>query len=190
MLGRVKIQSGNGLISFVTIILLTTLPPDISAKNILYPDQFISTATDYNKGIFANGFTIKDVNRVLVEFESSFERGDLDKFLTLFDTKVRTEDGKNREELSKDYAELFVNTDRRRIKFKNAVWKENNNGEISGDIDFILNIRNRIDAKISRFSGIMRIYFKKKGKNLVIDGIFHAYDENPQFIKDKILGNS
>jgi len=114
---------------------------------------------------------------LLDEFNSSFEKGDIKKFVSLFEENVKTEDGNSREILKKEYTALFTNTDRRMIKFKNATWKEDENGVLWGDIDFMLNIRNRIDQKISQFSGTMRIYFKKRNKTLTIDGFFHAYDE-------------
>jgi len=141
-------------------------------------ENLVQTATDFNKGNFTSGFTIKDINKVLEKFKSSFVAGDIDGFMSLFDVNVRTEDGDTRAVLRKEYTELFNTTDKRKIRLNNASWQEDDSGVISGDIDFVLNIRSRIDGKISRFSGIMRIYFKKINEGLVINGLFHAYDDN------------
>ena len=141
-------------------------------------DKLVKTATDFNKGNFTSGYTLKDINKVLEKFKSSFVAGDIDGFMSLFDVNVRTEDGDTRAVLRKEYTELFNSTDKRKIRLNNASWQEDDSGVISGDIDFVLNIRSRIDGKISRFSGIMRMYFKKQNEDLVINGLFHAYDEN------------
>lgn len=140
-------------------------------------DRYFFNVADFNKGVFSSGYSVKDINKLLGKFKSSFKAGDIDTFISLFETNVKTEDGNSREVLKKEYSDLFINTDNRNIKFKNAVWKEDKNGIIWGDIDFMLDIRNRINKKISKFSGTMRIYFKKHNKALAIDGFFHAYDE-------------
>ena len=143
--------------------------------------DLIQISTDFNKGNFTSGFTIKDINKVLEKFKSSFVAGDIDAFMSIFDVNVRTEDGDTRLALEKEYSELFNSTDKRKIRLKNASWQEDDSGVISGDIDFVLNIRSRIDEKISRFSGIMRIYFKKTGETLIINGLFYAYDESTSY---------
>ena len=143
--------------------------------------DLIQISADFNKGNFTSGFTIKDINKVLEIFKSSFVAGDIDAFMSIFDVNVRTEDGDTRLVLEKEYRELFNSTDKRKIRLKNASWQENDSGVISGDIDFVLNIRSRIDGKITRFSGIMRIYFKKKEETLIINGLFYAYDESTSY---------
>ncbi len=140
-------------------------------------DRYFFNVADFNKGVFSSGYSVKDINKLLAKFKSSFKAGDIDTFINLFEANVKTEDGNSREILRKEYSDLFINTDNRNIKFKNAIWKEDKNGIIWGDIDFMLDIRNRINKKINKFSGTMRIYFKKRNKALAIDGFFHAYDE-------------
>ncbi len=161
------------------IIILLFFSSTVALSDIRSPSDvlYFLNVADSNAGVFSGGFSISDINKVLVKFESSFKVGDIDTFISLFEENVKTEDGNNQEVLKKEYSDLFRNTDSRSIKFKNAVWKEDKNGIIWGDIDFMLNIRNRIDKKSNKFSGAMRIYFKKRNKMLVIDGFFYAYDE-------------
>jgi len=160
----------------ITLLLIRT--------NIVYGDvsttsneNFINPVSEPKNEVFSSGFSVKDVNRLLIKFESAFEAGDIIKFISLFEKNVKTEDGNGRGILEEDYIELFTTTDRRNIQFRKATWNEDNNGIIWGDVDFMLNIRNRINKEIRQFSGAMRIYFKKRNKRLSIDGIFHAYDE-------------
>lgn len=136
----------------------------------------VSLASDFNKGIFSNGFTIEDINVVLANFSNSFEKGDINNFIELFDEKVRAEEGEGRENLKQDYLQLFDSTFKRKIKFKDASWRENDVGMIWGDVDFDLKIGNRVDGKTKPMSGTMRLYFKKESKHLVITAIFHVYD--------------
>jgi len=133
--------------------------------------------TVVGKNAFTNGFSTKDIKKLLKKFEKSFKAGDITTFIGLFEKNVKTEDGNSREVLEKEYRELFMNTQSRSIKFKNAIWEEDKNGIIWGDIDFILTIQNRTNNKTSQFSGTMRFYFKKNNNTLAIDGFFHAYDE-------------
>jgi len=136
-----------------------------------------AVGTVAGKNVFTSGFSTKDINKLLKKFEKSFKEGDITTFIGLFEKNVKTEDGNSRDVLEKEYRDLFMNTQSRSIKFKNAIWEEDKNGIIWGDIDFILNIRNRLNNKISQFSGTMRFYFKKRNNTLAIDGFFHAYDE-------------
>jgi len=162
---------------FICILMLFFSAAAFCNEQVISNTGSYRYVADFNKGVFSNGFTVKDINKLLGKFEAAFEAGNLKKFVKLFEKNVKTDEGNNRQSLRKEYQELFTQTDRRKIKFKNATWKEDKNGVIWGDIDFILNIRSRIDKKIAHFTGTIRMYFKKHNKTLVIDGFFHAYDQ-------------
>lgn len=165
-----------------TILLITVL--SVSTGTV-FGDQLpvsqekqVHVKSNFNSGNFTNGFTTQDINKVLDKFKTSFVAGDINSFISIFDVNVQTEDGETREVLEKEYSVLFNTTDKRKIKLNNAIWQEDNYGVISGDIDFVLIIRSRIDGKISRFTGMMRFFFKKHNEALIISRFFHAYDNN------------
>lgn len=162
---------------FLVLALAQTIFLSVATADIKNESALIRTATDYNNGIFGNGYSVKDVNIVLKGFVTSFEKGDINQFVNLFADDVKTEEGKNKADLRADYEELFDGSFKRKIRFKDASWREKNDGTIWGDVDFVLNIGNRIDGQIKHYSGSMRFYFKKSAKHLIITALFHVYDK-------------
>lgn len=136
----------------------------------------IKVSKGLNKGVFSSGYSIKDINKVLEKFKSSFESGNITQFVTLFDANVKTQDSNSRRELEADYKEMFNSTHWRKIRFKNASWRENDIGIIWGDIDFYVELKKRIDGKVTRYSGVIRMYFKKVNKQLVITDLIYEYN--------------
>lgn len=117
----------------------------------------------------------REIELLLGRFASSYELGDLDFFVALFDDKARTSDRKGKAAIRKDYETLFSSTQTRQISFKNIHW--NREGETArGEGRFALRISTQNERELKAYSGTVRFELARMENKLLIKGFFHDLD--------------
>ncbi len=69
-----------------------------------------------------------DIDILLEQFEVSYEEGDLENFVALFDRDAIINEGEGHETIERDYGGLFRESQKRTIEFKHYSWKPMRNG--------------------------------------------------------------
>jgi len=117
------------------------------------------------------GLTVSDAARVLGQFSSSYQLGDIDRFMNLFTEDARSETGR-RAQIRKDYEQLFGSTQARRIELLDMRWSPDS-ASARGEGGYLVRIRRRGDAGEEVFAGSIRLELTRRGQDVLISGLFH-----------------
>jgi hypothetical protein len=128
-------------------------------------------------GKFVKEVTNEELDNLLENFTWAFESGKIDLFLVLFAKDIRTEEYKGQKALRKEYAELFLSTDFRSMKFNKVRWREETKGAVWGDIQFVLKLKRKMTGNTDTLLGALRIKVVKLENHLVIQEMYHAYNK-------------
>ena len=117
------------------------------------------------------GLTVSDAARVLGQFSSSYQLGDIDRFMKLFTEDARSETGR-KAQIRKDYEQLFGSTQARRIELLDMRWSPDS-ASARGEGGYLVRIRRRGDAGEEVFAGSIRLELTRRGQDVLISGLFH-----------------
>ncbi|MCK0508290.1 DnaJ domain-containing protein [Aromatoleum anaerobium] len=117
------------------------------------------------------GLTVSDAARVLGQFSSSYQLGDIDRFMKLFTDDARSETGR-KAQIRKDYEQLFESTQARRIELLDMRWSPDS-ASARGEGGYLVRIRRRGDAGEEVFAGSIRMELTRRGQDVLISGLFH-----------------
>jgi DnaJ-domain-containing protein 1 len=116
-----------------------------------------------------------EIESLLGRFVTSYERGDLESYVALFDDRARTSDKEGKVAIRKDYANLFSSSQNRQISLKNIRWASEGDSA-RGEGGFALRIRTRDNPEVKTYSGTVRFELVKLENQLLIKGFFHDLD--------------
>jgi len=116
--------------------------------------------------------TSRDELAALVgRLSASYERGDLEAFLALFDEEVRAEKG-GKARIRSDYDTLFRSTASRQLLIYDVNWVRE--GDLfRGDGSFQARVLRKEEGAARIYSGSIRLEVHKRGNQPLIRGIFH-----------------
>ena len=116
--------------------------------------------------------TSRDELAALVgRLSASYERGDLEAFLALFDEEVRAEKG-GKARIRSDYDTLFRSTASRQLLIYDVNWVRE--GDLfRGDGSFQARVLRPDEGAARVYSGSIRLEVHKRGNQPLIRGIFH-----------------
>ena len=102
---------------------------------------------------------------------ASYERGDLEAFLALFDEEVRAEKG-GKARIRSDYDTLFRSTASRQLLIYDVNWVRE--GDLfRGDGSFQARVLRKDEGAARVYSGSIRLEVHKRSNQPLIRGIFH-----------------
>lgn len=118
----------------------------------------------------------QDVEPVIMAFVQAYESGDINRFMRLFKSTVKTDSGERAaRELRDDYLDLFLGTTERHIIIKNTRWSHIDD-QVIADADLLTSMISKRDDQRHQRSGAVRIYLGRLGKEWRIDEMYFAYD--------------
>lgn len=118
----------------------------------------------------------QDVEPVIMTFVQAYESGDINRFMRLFKSTVKTDSGERAaRELRDDYLDLFLGTTERHIIIKNTRWSHIDD-QVIADADLLTSMISKRDDQRHQRSGAVRIYLGRLGKEWRIDEMYFAYD--------------
>ena len=115
-----------------------------------------------------------DIDILLEQFEVSYEAGDLENFVALFDEDATVNDGAGLAQIRRDYGELFRNTKQREIEFRNRAWKPKRSGSAIIRFDIALRIDNASYWGPSEYTVDGRMTLIKRKGGIFISSFLHS----------------
>jgi TorA maturation chaperone TorD len=107
-------------------------------------------------------------------FARLYERGDLDRFMELFDDNARNESG-GKTKIRRDYEELFAITVNRQVIIWDMVWAPKDNVWF-GEGRFQVRVQRKNESFLRMYEGTLRLDLVAVGDHFLIRGIYHKLD--------------
>lgn len=143
----------------------------IPAKQISAEARAIQLATTTapitEKNSTVQAISQREIDVVLFEFIRTYESGDLEQFLGLFDDSIHTEDSTGKVQLRKDYENLFKITSTRRLDLIDLAWSRDDAGA-QGKGRFEVKIQSKNDTETKIYKGTITIQLVKNQGGLLI----------------------
>lgn len=116
-----------------------------------------------------------ELNALLDNFVASYEDGNIENFISLFDRFVRTEDSMSRNTLRSQYNDLFSKTSSRLFMMHGIEWSKSN-AKATGHGEFQVRVKpgNRAYAKTVKGKFTMEVQ-RKDGAVLITKLIYQPY---------------
>lgn len=126
-----------------------------------------------NKVSFPTAAELQDIATQLV---TSYETGDLDQFLALFSSEIKTNDRIDLSGVKQDYSQLFASTSDRQMFIQNLKWsKENIGAKGTGDLEVI--ILSDEGSTVYSMEGKIQIVAQKIDNQVKITHLYHIERE-------------
>lgn len=157
--------------------LATSAPPSppveiIPARVAEVPTEVPAPVSPPAEAPVPAGLTISDAARVLDQFSSSYQLGDIDRFMQLFSDDARSEGGR-KAQIRKDYEQLFDSTQARRIELLDMRWSPDS-ASARGEGGYLVHIRRKGGVGDEVFAGSIRLELIRRGRDVLISGLFHT----------------
>jgi hypothetical protein len=110
---------------------------------------------------------------MLNRFVFVYQAGDIDQFLNLFASDVRTNAQASKAGLRDDYERLFSTTDLRQMVLGKVTWEVNDNSA-NGWGNFEVKVRNEGQETIKAFNGSLTFHVEKIDGRLQIKKLYHG----------------
>jgi CheY-like chemotaxis protein len=110
---------------------------------------------------------------LLKRFVFVYQAGDIEQFLNLFSSDVRTNAQTSKAGLREDYERLFSTTDMRQMILGNVAWEVNDNSA-NGWGNFEVKVRNAGQESIKAFNGSLTFQVEKIDGRLQIKKLYHG----------------
>lgn len=120
-----------------------------------------------------NRITQAELTTLLRKFAFTYEAGDIEQFISLFDDDVRTNDRASKAGLREDYESLFKNSINRQMLLGNVAW-EINDKQANGFGNFEVRIKRAGDEEVKTFKGSLTFYVEKVDGRLRIKRMYHG----------------
>jgi hypothetical protein len=150
------------------VVRIMEAPPVVSAPAKVGPAPVVSAS-------ISPAISDEELDSLLRRFVTSYEQGDLESYVALFDDQARTSDKNGKVAIRKDYETLFSSSQGRQISLNNIRWiREEDSAR--GDGRFALRIRAKNDREFKAYSGMVRFELVKLENKLLIKGFFYDLD--------------
>jgi hypothetical protein len=160
--------SVTGEVLKVAAVAPTPVPPVVSVPAKVEPAPAVPDSSP-------PAISDRELESLLGRFVASYEQGDLESYVALFDDRARTSDKKGKLAIRKDYETLFSSSQNRQFSLKNIRWTRE--GESArGEGRFALRIRAQNEQEFKAYSGTVRFELVKLENKLSIKGFFHDLD--------------
>ena len=143
----------------------------IPARLVQVPTEVPAPASPAAEVPVPPTLTVSDAARVLGQFSSSYQLGDIDRFMKLFSDDARSEAGR-KAQIRKDYEQLFGSTQARHIELIDMRWSPDR-VSARGEGGYLVRIRRQGDAGEEVFAGSIRLELTRRGQDVLISGLFH-----------------
>jgi hypothetical protein len=110
---------------------------------------------------------------LLKRFVFVYQAGDIEQFLNLFASDVRTNAQTSKAGVREDYERLFSTTDMRQMILGNVTWEVNDNNA-NGWGNFEVKVRNAGQETIKAFNGSLTFHVEKIDGRLQIKKLYHG----------------
>ncbi len=114
-----------------------------------------------------------ELTTLLKRFVFVYQAGDIEQFLNLFASDVRTNDRTSKAGLREDYEDLFNTTDMRQMVLGNVTWEVSDN-QANGWGNFEVKVRKAGQETIKAFNGSLTFQVEKIGGRLQIKKLYHG----------------
>jgi hypothetical protein len=120
-----------------------------------------------------NRISETELTTLLRKFAFTYEAGDIETFVTLFDEDVRTNDRASKAGLREDYESLFRNSINRQMLLGNVSW-EISDKQANGWGNFEVRIKRAGDEEVKTYKGSLTFYVEKIDGRLRIKRMYHG----------------
>jgi hypothetical protein len=114
-----------------------------------------------------------ELTTLLRKFAFTYEAGDIEQFMGLFDDDVRTNDRASKAGLREDYEGLFQNSVNRQMLLGNVAW-EISDRQANGWGNFEVRIKRAGDEEVKTYKGSLTFYVEKIDGRLRIKRMYHG----------------
>ena len=129
--------------------------------------EFVSDNVDVSGDL-----TEAELDRLIADFVSLYELGDLDSFLALFSDDAKTNNRASKVGVKKDYQSLFDSTSKRLIRLQEMRWSIEPN-EAIGEADFRLTLVKTGEVRPRSYEGSLTFQVLKDDQ-VLITGLYHS----------------
>ena len=116
--------------------------------------------------------TKSELNNVLSQFARSYNKGDINRLMALFDDNAVTNDQKNKPGIKAEYDELFKTTSNRNIKIQSIHWNLSKD-KAKGAAKFTVTVQPRGSDKTAQVQGSIEILAVKEDRGVFIKQLLH-----------------
>ena len=150
----------------------STVKKTVIAKNS--PPITVNKKPMSSGGSISNEILITrgELDNVLSQFARSYNQGDIQRLMALFDENAITNDQTDKNGIKAEYAELFSNTSVRSIKIKNIQW-DLGKGKARGDARFTVIVKPMGSTENARIDGKLEIVAVKESRGVFIKSLLH-----------------
>jgi hypothetical protein len=120
-----------------------------------------------------NRISEAELTSLLRKFAFTYEAGDIETFVGLFDEDVRTNDRASKAGLREDYESLFRNSINRQMLLGNVAW-EISDRQANGWGNFEVRIKRAGDEEVKTYKGSLTFYVEKIDGRLRIKRMYHG----------------
>jgi hypothetical protein len=120
-----------------------------------------------------NRISEAELTTLLRKFAFTYEAGDIETFVSLFDNDVRTNDRASKAGLREDYESLFRNSINRQMLLGNVSW-EISDKQANGWGNFEVRIKRAGDEDVKTYKGSLTFYVEKIDGRLRIKRLYHG----------------
>ena len=142
-------------------------------KQDVQPASFITKSTIAKSNtVEMPVMTKEELNKVVSQFAHSYNQGDINRLMSLFADNASTNDRYNKTGIKADYAELFNNTQTRKLMIKDVKWRLVKD-KAEGAADFVVTVRPKNSVESNFYQGYIKITAIKKFKDVYITSLIH-----------------
>ncbi len=120
-----------------------------------------------------SGITKRELSNMLSIFVADYRTGDLNSFMSLFAKEARTNERANRDDIRKDYEDLFRTTNMREMALRDVTWELKSNGAL-GWGNFEVKIQRTGERQVRTYTGSLSFQVEKQGKGIRITRLYHS----------------
>lgn len=142
----------------------------VNVAGKLLIDRFFFTSDQDSKP--STSISTAELDRFMVRFVESYERGDLTTLMSFFAADARTNDQTTLAGIRKDHQDLFSSTKARQMFLKNINWTFNGD-QATGNGQFEVLVQPASSAEFSSYTGKITIGVRKSGNNLSLTLLLH-----------------
>jgi hypothetical protein len=136
-------------------------------------EVFTSTASTASTSVPSRKISQSELATMLNRFVFVYQAGDIEQFLNLFASDVRTNAQTSKAGLRDDYERLFSTTNLRQMVLGKVTWEVNDNSA-NGWGNFEVKVRNEGQETIKAFNGSLTFHVEKIDGRLQIKKLYHG----------------
>lgn len=137
--------------------------------------RLVTTKVDnsrFNKNNDEVFLTKGELDKVLSQFTLYYNKGDINRLMTLFSVNASTNDQHSKLGIKADYNELFANTDTRNLQIKNMQWSLGKS-KAEGKASFVVTVQQKNSNEQNLLQGNLKIIAVKEERGVYITHLLH-----------------